>query len=447
LSVSKDSNSSGTAAGPGRGSAEDARSRPEIVDPGLADAPPIDISTPLFRVRSFALLFISRLSSNSANQMMAVAVGWQVYELTGSALHLGLIGLVQFMPPLLMMLAAGQVADRYNRRLILRFCYVLEFCASAGLVVVSALPRTNISAIYILLLLNAGARTFEQPSMGSLLPIMVPRPLLSRAIAAHVSAGKLSVLVGPSLGGVLYVFGPSFVYSICSLLVLAASVASFLLPDPPVIADRPKVSWDTLLAGFRFIWRCKAVLGAMSFDLIATLFGGVNALLPIYARDILVIGPWGAGLLRSAPALGALITAAILARFPVTGAGGTFIYSGFAIFGAAVISFGLSTNVVLSILSLMVLGVGDMLSTVIRQTVVQMSTPDEMRGRVFAVNSLFLGTSGQLGSFRAGLTAAWLGAVGSVVLGGVAVFVTVAMWIWLFPALRRVDRPDLPQPH
>ena len=445
--MSKDSNPDGSEVGPGRGAAEDARTQPEIVDPALADAPPFDTSTPLFRVRPFAFLFISRLSSNSANQMMAVAVGWQVYELTGSALHLGLIGLVQFMPPLLMMLAAGQVADRYNRRLILRFCYVLEFCASAGLVVVSALPQTNIPAIYILLLLNASARTFAQPSMGSLLPIMVPRPLLSRAIAAHVSAGKLSVLVGPSLGGVLYVFGPSFVYSICSLLVLSASVASFLLPDPPAIADRPKVSWDTLLAGFRFIWRCKAVLGAMSFDLIATLFGGVNALWPIYARDVLVIGPWGAGLLRSAPALGALITAAILSRFPVRRAGGIFIYSGFAIFGVAVISFGLSTNVVLSILSLMALGVGDMLSTVIRQTVVQMSTPDEMRGRVFAVNSLFVGTSGQLGSFRAGIMAAWLGAVSSVVLGGVAVFITVAIWVWLFPALRRVDRPDLPQEH
>jgi MFS family permease len=434
--VSNDSNPKAIEPGADRGT-----------DPATADMPPIDTSTPLFRVRSFALLFICRLSSNGANQMMAVAVGWQVYELTGSALHLGLIGLVQFAPPLLLMLATGQVADRYNRRLILRLCYVLEFGASAGLLVVAVLPQTNITAIYLLLLLNAVARTFEQPAMGSLLPIMVPRPLLSRAIAAHVSAGKLSGLLGPSLGGLLYVFGPGVVYGTCSLLVLSASVASFLMPNPPVILDRPKVSWDTLLAGFRFIWRCKAVLGAMSFDLIATLFGGVNALLPIYARDILVIGPWGAGLLRSAPALGALATAAVLARFPVTKAGGVFIYSGFAIFGAAVISFGLSTNVALSIFSLMVLGVGDMLSTVIRQTVVQMSTPDEMRGRVFAVNSLFLGTSGQLGSFRAGLTAAWLGAVGSVVLGGVAVFATVAIWLWLFPALRRVDRPDLPQAH
>jgi MFS family permease len=438
--VNENSNPNGIAAG-----AQAALPPAEIADPALDDAPAIDTTTPLFRVRAFANLFVCRLSSNSANQMMAVAVGYQVYDLTGSALNVGLIGLVQFAPPLLMMLVAGQVADRYNRRRILRICYVLEFCASAGLLVVSALPQISITAIYVLLLLNAGARTFEQPALGSLLPIMVPRALLSRAVNVHVSAGKLSTLLGPSLGGVLYLIGPSFVYGICSLLVLSASVASFLLPDPPARTQHPQVSWDTLLAGFRFIWRCKAVLGAMSFDLIATLFGGVNALLPIYAHDILMIVPWGAGLLRSAPALGAVLTAAVLARFPVRRAAGPLIYAGFAIFGIAVISFGLSTNVVLSILSLMLLGVGDMLSTVIRQTVVQMTTPDEMRGRVFAVNSLFVGTSSQLGTFRAGLMAAWLGAVGSVVLGGVAVFVTVAAWVWLFPALRRVDRPDLPQ--
>ncbi len=412
----------------------------------LPDDPQIDASTPLFRVRSFALLFITRLSSNTANQMLAVAVGWQVYELTDSALNLGLIGLVQFMPPLVLMLLTGQVADRYNRRLILRLCYVIELCVSAGLILISALPQPSVSTIYVLLLLNACARTFEQPAMGALLPVMAPRAILSRAIAAHVSAGKLSVLVGPSLGGLLYVFGPSVVYGACTLMILSASVASFLLPNPPELAKQPPVSRDTLLAGFSFIWRCKAVLGAMSFDLIATLFGGVNALLPIYARDILVIGPWGAGLLRSAPAVGALDTAAVLARFPVKRAGGAFIFAGFAVYGTAILVFGVSTNVALSILSLIALGAGDMMSSVIRQTVVQMSTPDEMRGRVFAVNSLFLGTSGQLGAFRAGLMAAWIGTVGSVVLGGVAVFITVALWAWLFPALRRVDRPDLPQP-
>jgi len=417
-----------------------------------ADATPIaqlqiDPSTPLFRVRSFALLLTTRVSSNTANQMLAVAVGWQVYELTDSALHLGLIGLVQFLPPLLLMLLAGQVADRYDRRLILRCCFAVEFCTQAGLVVVSLFPNPDISAIYVLLLVNAIARTFEQPVMQSLVTVMAPRPILTRAINAHVSAGRLSILLGPSLGGVLYVFGADVDYGICTLLVLAAAVASFLLPDTPVPTERPKLNWDSLVAGFRFIWRCQAVLGAMSFDLIANLFGGVNALLPIYARDILETGPWGAGVLRSAPALGALATAAVLARFPVKRQGGVFIYVGFALFGLATIVFGLSQNVLLSIAALMLLGCGDMVSSVVRQTIVQVSTPDEMRGRVFGVNSFFLGCSGQLGGFRAGLTAEWLGAVGAVLLGGGAVFLTVALWVWLFPALRRVDRPDQAQPY
>jgi MFS family permease len=412
----------------------------------LPDKEAIDESTPLFRVRSFTLLFITRVSSNTANQMQAVAIGWEVYELTESAFNLGLIGLVQFMPPLFLMLLTGQVADRYNRRLILRACYVVEVCASFGLLLVSAMPSPSIPAIYVLLLTNACARTFEQPAMQSLLPIMAPRAILSRAVAAHISAGRLSMLMGPSLGGVLYVFGPSVVFGICALLVLSASVASFLLPDPPKPAKRIEVSWSSLLAGFAFIWRCKAVLGAMLFDLIATLLGGVNALLPIYARDILVIGPWGAGLLRSSPALGALIMAAILARFPVRRSAGICMYIGVAVYGAGAVMFGLSTQAALSILALMALGAGDMVSSVIRQTVVQVSTPDEMRGRVFAVSSLFLGTSGQLGTFRAGLMAAWLGPIRSVVIGGLLVFVAVAFWIWLFPALRHVDRPDEPQP-
>src|SRR5262249_916309 len=285
----------------------------------------VDPSTPLFRVRSFALLFITRVSSNTANQMLAVAVGWRVYELTNSPLHLGLIGLTQFMPPLLLMLLAGQVADRYNRRLILRCCYAIEFCMQLGLAVISFFPRPKVYAIYALLLVNAIARTFEQPVMQSLVPVMAPRVLLGRAIAAHISAGKLSNLVGPSLGGVLYVFGPDVDYGICTVLVLSAAIASFLLPDPPVPAEPPKVTWDTLIAGIRFIWRNEVVLGAMSFDLIATLVGGVTALLPIYARDILDIGPWGAGILRSAPAVGALMTAAVLTRIPLTAPARLFI--------------------------------------------------------------------------------------------------------------------------
>jgi MFS family permease len=428
--------------------ADIAQVQPPVVDdaPAIASTP-IDPSTPLFRVRPFRLLFITRVASTTAVQMLAVVVGWHVYELTDSALQLGMIGLVQVLPPLLLMLAAGQVADRYNRRLVLRCCYAVAFCSAAGLVVVAAFPQPSIPAIYVLLLVNASARVFEQPVMQALVPVMAPRAILNRAIAAHVSARQLSVLVGPSLGGILYVFGATVDYGVCALLFLAASVASFRMPGPPGPPAQTKVSWDTLLAGFRFIGSCQAVLGAMLLDLVATLFGGVNALLPIYARDILEVGAWGAGVLRSAPALGALIAAAVLARSPVRRSGGIYMFAGFAVVGAATIVFGLSANLYLSIAALMVMGSGDMLSSVVRQTLILVTTPDGTRGRVSAVNSLFYGTSGQLGAFRAGVMAAAFGAVGSVVIGGCAIFATVALWAWLFPALRRVDRPDLPQPH
>jgi MFS family permease len=410
----------------------------------IADAP-IDPATPLFRIRSFRLLFITRVASTTAVQMLAVVVGWHVYELTDSALQLGMIGLIQVLPPLLLMLATGQVADRYNRRQVLRWCYAVAFCSSAGLVTVAAFPQPSIVAIYALLLVNSCARVFEQPVMQSLVPVMAPRAVLNRAIAAHVSARQLSVLIGPSLGGVLYAFGATFDYGVCALLFLAASVASFLLPNPPAPATHSKVSWDTLLAGFRFIGGHQSVLGAMLLDLVSTLFGGVSALLPIYARDILDVGAWGAGVLRSAPALGGLLAAAVLARHPVRRAGGIYLLAGFGLVGAATIVFGVSQNLFLSIAALMVMGSGDMLSSVVRQTLILVTTPDGMRGRVGAVNSLFYGTSGQLGSFRAGVMAEAIGAVGSVVIGGYAIFATIALWLWLFPALTRVDRPDQPQ--
>jgi MFS family permease len=276
---------------------------------------------------------------------------------------------------------------------------------------------------------------------------MVPRVVLNRAIAAHVSARHLSVLIGPSLGGVLYIFGPVFDYGVCSALVLAAVVAGFLLPDsgrPPHLTE---INLESVFAGFRFIWSCETILGAMLFEFASALFGSVSALFPIYARDILDIGAWGAGVLRSAPALGALVAAAVLSRFPMRRAGGFWLFLGFALTGVASIVFGLSTNLFLSIAALMAVGIGDMLSTVIRQTLIQVTTPDEMRGRVFAVNSLFYGTASQLGAFRAGVMAEVIGAVGSVVFGGCAVIATVALWAWLFPALRRVDRPDDVQPY
>jgi MFS family permease len=402
----------------------------------------IDPATPLFRVRSFSLLFITRVASTTAFQMLSVVVGWHVYELTNSALHLGLIGLAQFVAPMILMVPAGQIVDRYNRRLVLRCCYVAAFLSSAGLMVVAALPTPSLAAIYVLVFFNMAARTFEQPLMQALLPAMVPRPILGRAIAAHVSARHLSVMIGPSLGGVLYIFGPVFDYGVCTALVLAASVAAMLLPDPGQPKDLPEVTLDTLLAGFRFIWRSEIILGAMLFEFASALFGSVSALFPIYARDILDVGAWGAGVLRSAPAVGALMTAAVLTRFPIRRSGGVWLFVGFAITGGAAIVFGLSQNIVLSVAALMVSGIGDMASTVVRQTLIQVRTPDEMRGRVFAVNSLFYGTASHLGSFRAGVLAEYAGAISSVVLGGCAVFATVAMWTWLFPALLRVDRAD-----
>jgi MFS family permease len=426
--------------------ADIAEAKPPLFDDAatIADAP-IDPATPLFRVRPFRLLFITRVASTTAVQMLALVVGWHVYELTDSPLQLGMIGLIQVLPPLLLMLATGQVADRYNRRQVLRWCYAVAFCSSAGLVIVAALPRPSLTAIYALLLVNSCARVFEQPVMQSLVPVMAPRAVLNRAIAAHVSARQLSVLLGPFLGGVLYVFGASFDYGVCALLFLVASAASFRMPNPPAPGRQSEVNWDTLLAGFRFIGGCPSVLGAMLLDLVSTLFGGVNALLPIYARDILDVGAWGAGALRSAPALGGLIAAAVLARHPVKHAGGIFLLAGFGLVGVATIVFGVSENLFLSIAALMVMGSGDMLSSVVRQTLILVTTPDGMRGRVGAVNALFYGTSGQLGSFRAGVMAAAFGAVSSVVIGGGAIFATIALWLWLFPSLTRVDRPDQPQ--
>jgi len=411
-----------------------------------AESLPIDPATPLFRVRSFNLLFITRVASTTAFQMISVVVGWHVYELTDSALQLGLIGLAQFMAPILLMVPAGQIVDRYNRRTVLRMSYALAFASSAGLMLVAALPQPSLAAIYMLVFANMAARTFEQPLMQALLPAMVPRAILNRAIAAHVSARHLSVLIGPSLGGVLYIFGPVFDYGVCTALVLAAVVATLLMPDPGRPKEQPDVSLDTILAGFRFIWRCEVILGAMLFEFSAALFGSVSALFPIYARDILETGAWGAGVLRSAPALGALIGAAVLARVPIRHNGGLWLYLGFALTGVATVVFSVSHSLVLSLAALMLVGIGDIVSTVIRQTLIQMTTPDDMRGRVFAVNSLFYGTASHLGSFRAGVMAEYISAIGSAAIGGVAIIATVALWAFVFPALRRVDRPDEPQP-
>jgi len=406
----------------------------------------VDPATPLWRIWPFALLFTARVTSNITNHMIVVAVGYQIYELTDSASMLGLVGLAQYLPPLFLGLFAGQAADRFNRRRVLRCCFVIEFCAVTGFLILSLLPHPSVTPFFLLIIMNATARIFENPAIQALVPFMAPHPVLSRAIAAHVSAAKVSMLIGPSLGGVLYLFGPYVVYSACIATILTAITASAFLPRPPNPAGPPKVTLRTLLGGLSFIWRTPVMLGAMSLDLIATLFGGVYALLPIYARDILDVGALGAGVLRSSPAIGALLAAAVLARMPITRHAGLYMYAGVVVYGAMAIVFGFSTNVALSVTALILLGAGDMVSAVVRQTLMQVTTPDEMRGRVFAVNSLFAGTSDQLGWFRAGMMAAWLGAVGAVAIGGIGAILTVAAWYWIFPVLRRVQRPDEAMP-
>jgi MFS family permease len=406
----------------------------------------IDTTSPLFGLPAFRLLFSTKLMSNVANQMLGVAVGWQIYALTDSALNLGLIGLVQFLPPVTLTLFAGQAADRYDRRRILCVCYTLEFIAVAGLLLATLLFSRPVSLMYLLLLLNGIGRAFESPSMQSLLPAMIPRSLFSRAVAASSSATQMAMIGGPAIGGLLYGLGPEVVYGVASLLLLGACGTIVFLGRPPMPAQRPKVTWASVFGGLRFIWRRQIVLGAISLDLFAVLFGGATALLPIFARDALQLGPVGLGILRSAPAVGALIVAIALSRYPIKHRAGAVLLWAVAVFGAATIVFGLSGDFFVSLLALIVIGGSDMFSVAIRETLVQVATPEDMRGRVAAVSALFVGTSNQLGAFESGVTADWFGAVGSVLLGGCATILVVLLWAGCFPRLRRVDRMETVAP-
>jgi MFS family permease len=310
------------------------------------------------------------------------------------------------------------------------------------LLVLASFVDHPVRLVFALLFVNGIARTFETPTLQSIVASTVPRRALMQAVSAHASAGKISQLAGPALGGLLYGFGPGVVFGLCAALVCVAGVSSALLPMPPSPVHRPKITLATLAAGIRFIWNEPAVLGAMSLDLVATLFGGVVALLPIFAGQILHINVWGFGLLRAAPATAAVITATLVSRRPITRKAGRTMFAAVAVYGAATIAFGLSGRPLLSFALLLAVGAADMLSTVVRQSLIQFATPDEMRGRVFAVNTLFVNCANQLGMFESGVTATWFGAVGSVVLGGGIVLGVVVVWTWLFPSLRNVERAD-----
>ena len=377
-----------------------------------------------------------------AFQVQTVGVGWQLYALTGDPLDLGLVGLVQFLPIVSLTLIVGQVADRYDRRLILVLSQSVQLAATVALVLGSlgdSLTRENIFAIVAAM---GAARAFEEPTRSSMLPGLVPRPMISRATAWNASASQLARIVGPAIGGLLYVLGPAAAYASATLGFAMAAIFSALIQAKRSQRLREPVSLTSVLSGLTFIRSRPLILGAISLDLFVVLLGGATALLPIYARDILETGPWGLGLLRAAPGVGALVVAVVLANWPLRRGVGPLLFAAVTIFGLATLVFGVSTSLPLSLAALAVLGAANVVSVVIRWSLIQLNTPDPMRGRVTAVNSLFTGTSNQLGDFESGLMAAWFGVVPAVLIGGIGTVAVAGLWMYLFPALRRVRTLD-----
>ncbi|MBH3308637.1 MFS transporter [Pseudomonas mosselii] len=390
--------------------------------------------------RPFLAFWLARVFTASGFQMLTVAIGWHLYQLTGNVLDLGLVGLVEFAPRVLFMLHTGHVADRYDRRKVAALCQTLQALITLALAVGSFTDNVSRELIFVLAFLLGAARSFEMPATQALLPNVVPPGLFPRAVAASASATQAATIVAPAVGGLLYALGSTWVYGPTVALYLIACLLTLSLDASRQQPQPGRANLDSLLAGIRFIRSRPDILGAISLDLFAVLLGGATALLPVFAKDILLTGAWGLGLLRSAPAVGALLMSLWLARFPVERKVGLTMFTAVGIFGVATIAFGLSTSFWFSLAVLVVLGAADMISMVIRSAFVQLETPDEMRGRVSAVNGLFIGASNQLGEFESGVTAHWFGTVPAVVLGGVGTLVVTGVWMKLFPTLTHRDR-------
>ncbi len=388
---------------------------------------------------SFTRLWLARTAIVFAYQMESVAVGWQMYSLTNSAFYLGLVGLAQFLPMVALTLVVGQVVDRFDRRKIARLCTLVEGICVSTLALGSYQGWLTPHFILAIVAILGASHSFEGPSMQSLLPNIVPAELFPSAAAWSASAVQAASIIGPAVGGFLYALDVTAVYSSSALCFFVASIMVSMITYKRVPSEREPVNLKSIFAGINFIRHKQIVLGAISLDLFAVLLGGATALLPIYAKDILHTGPWGLGLLRSGPAVGALLMSAYLARHPIKHRVGKIMFLCVAIFGFATIAFGISTSFYLSLFALFVLGGSDIVSVVIRHSLVQLGTPDEMRGRVSAVNSLFIGTSNQLGEFESGLTASLFGTVPAVVIGGVGTIIVVLAWMKLFPPLTNTD--------
>lgn len=406
----------------------------------MPDPSPSSSSRDVFRQRSYARFWLARICSTLSFQMLGVAVGWQVYAITHSTFALGMLGLVQFTPMLLLTLVVGQVADRYHRKTIIGICQSVEALAAAALALGSFLGWLHPAGIFAAVALVGATRAFESPSTQALIPGLVPETMVPSAIAWSSSANQTASIAGPALGGLLYALGAAVPYTLCAVLFVTASVLSASIRPPRTTPSKEPVTWRFLFSGIHYIRARRNILGAISLDLFAVLLGGATALLPAYARDILHTGPWGLGLLRMAPAVGALVTSIWLAHHPITRRAGRKMFTAVMIFGLATVGFALSRSVALSMGILCVLGAADVVSVVVRLSLVQLETPDAMRGRVSAVNSLFIGTSNQLGEFESGITASWFGLIPATIIGGVGSILVALVWMRLFPDLRRLER-------
>jgi len=415
---------------------------------GLSETTSGGIDRPLsaFAYRAFVLYWIARFLNGFATQIVSVAVGWQIYDETRDAFLLGLVGLAQFAPAMVFVLVTGTVADRYNRRLIMGLCIGLEAACTAGLAAFWLLhaARTggaqSIWPVFAILIAFGIARAFLTPAVQSLAANLVPREAFANAVAWNSSAMQAAFTVGPAIGGLLYGVSSTLAYAVSFALFLLAALLTLLIPKPEQKSMSEPRTLETMLAGVRYIWDHPIVLGAISLDLFAVLLGGATALLPVYARDILEVGPWGLGFLRSAAGVGALCMVAWIVRNPIHDHAGKVMFAAVGVFGLAIIAFGLSTTLWISLPALFVMGAADMVSVNVRATLVQLATPDDVRGRVTAVNSVFIGASNELGEFRAGTMAHWIGAVPAVVVGGLGTLVISALWVRLFPGLYTTRR-------
>ncbi|CAN7509961.1 MFS transporter [Rhizobium sp. LjRoot258] len=398
-----------------------------------------------FRHSSYTRFFFARFLLSFSQQIVSVAVGWQMYDQTGSAIYLGLIGLVQFLPSLVLILVTGSVADRHNRRAIAAICSLVSALCTLALLLMTITGTFSPLPVFTVLLVFGIERAFMSPAVQSLAPNLVPPEDLSNAIAWNSSSWQLAAITGPVLGGLLYGVSPHTAYTVAVIFAALGAALLYMIPKPPQKTTGEAKSWDMILGGFRFIRAEKVVLGAISLDLFAVLLGGATALMPIFARDILTLGPWGLGLLRSAPGVGAIAMAIFLAAYPLRHSAGVAMFVGVALFGIGTVVFGFSTSTELSIAALAIMGAADMISVYVRESLIALWTPDELRGRVNAVNMVFVGASNELGEFRAGTMASIFGAVPAVIIGGVGTLAVAAIWATSFPKLRKIDTLDAPE--